>query len=146
MRHTSTYRTWYAMKERCYNPRNNRYHLYGQRGIGVCEQWRDSFICFLTDMGERPKGATLDRISAAGSYAPGNCRWATMREQCNNKRDNRVVTHNGKTQSITQWVREIAPKNLQIDLVFSRIGRLGWDPVRAITTPPRKLVRKQAST
>lgn len=74
------YRVWDSMKQRCSNPNNKKYHLYGGRGIKVVKRWL-SFENFTKDMGVRPKGATLDRINNDGNYEPGNCRWATYHEQ-----------------------------------------------------------------
>lgn len=79
------YRVWDSMKQRCSNPNNKKYHLYGGRGIRVCERWLD-FSNFTKDMGRRPEGATIDRIDPDGDYGPGNCRWATYSEQNYNLR------------------------------------------------------------
>ena len=84
---TQTYRTWQAMMTRCYNPNVKSYKDYGGRGVQVCEQWH-SFANFLTDMGERPPGTTLDRKDNDRGYAPDNCRWATKAEQASNTRAN----------------------------------------------------------
>lgn len=77
---STTYRSWQMMWQRCTNVLNTNYPRYGAKGISVCDRWRD-FENFVADMGERPSGTSLDRVDGKGDYEPGNCRWATRREQ-----------------------------------------------------------------
>lgn len=82
---TRTYGTWYSMKDRCYNKNNIQFSDWGGRGISVCEEWFD-FTKFLSDMGERPEGTTIDRVDVNKNYCKENCKWSTYKEQANNKR------------------------------------------------------------
>lgn len=131
------------MRTRCLNPKSDQYPQYGGRGIKVAEAW-DSFEVFLADMGERPAGTTLDRWpDVNGDYRPGNCRWATMRQQENNKRNNVLLTHAGKTQTVAEWARE---KGLIYQTIRARL-RAGWSVAEALDMPPdRRTHRVTAST
>lgn len=88
---TPTYTTWCSMVARCTRPSSDRYKFYGARGITVCERWLSSYDNFILDMGERPAGRTLERIDNSRGYEPGNCRWATAKEQQNNTRKNVLI-------------------------------------------------------
>lgn len=98
------YRVWLAMRERCNNPLNKAYKNYGGRGIAVCAEWED-YTVFVRDMGERPRGRSLDRIDNNGPYSKQNCRWATTREQAQNSRNARWITFNGETKVLSEWAR-----------------------------------------
>ncbi len=82
---TRTYRSWRAMLARCRRPQAHNFKWYGGQGVIVCDQWQE-FVAFLSDMGERPLGTSIDRIDPCGNYEPSNCRWATPLQQANNKR------------------------------------------------------------
>jgi len=85
MSNTSIYGIWSSMIQRCSNPNDPAWMRYGGRGIVVCDAWR-SFEGFFADVGERPKGMSLDRIDPNGNYEPSNCRWATTTQQRINQR------------------------------------------------------------
>lgn len=93
------------MKDRCLRPKCKEYHWYGARGITICPRWIHSFEAFLSDMGPA-NGLTLDRIDPNGHYEPGNCRWVTQREQCNNKRNNVHVELDGQRLTIAEAARK----------------------------------------
>lgn len=120
-----TYESWHAMMQRCLNPSNEGYHRYGGRGITVCESWRD-FQNFLADMGERPQGLTIDRIDNDKSYEPGNCRWATPKEQSNNRNNNVLVSYEGRTHTVAEVA---AVLGLDQNVLAGRI-KLGWPEAR----------------
>lgn len=128
--HPRTYASWRAMIYRCENEKCRDYPRYGGRGVEVCDRWH-SYPAFLADMGPRPPRTTIDRIDVEGNYEPGNCRWASARTQGNNRRRHRLITRNGVTKTLAQWVAET---DQQYNTVLRRL-KFGWDVERAITTP-----------
>lgn len=126
------YGAYRTMLERCYNPKAIGYDTYGATGITVSESWRNSFLTFITDMGRRPTLThSLDRIDPKGNYCKENCRWATAIDQANNKKNNRHITMDGKTQTVSQWCRELG---LNRQFVQGRL-KYGWPPERALKEP-----------
>ena len=107
---TQEYAIWKSMKERCYTRSNNSYKNYGQRGIQVCERWKNNFMNFLNDMGKCPKNLTLERINNNGDYSPQNCKWASILEQANNTRKNRHFIFNNHRMTTAQIARKVGIK------------------------------------
>lgn len=135
-----TYVCWWSMRQRCEYQKHKSFADYGGRGIRVCDEWKD-FQNFLRDMGERPVGMTLDRIDHNGNYEPGNCRWATTKQQNNNRRSNRLLTAFGKTQTVTQWAEETGITRSAIE---KRLDQMGWAVERAVSVPMRSDRRRKA--
>ncbi len=135
--------TWRRMLERCNNPNHIEYARYGGRGIAVCPEWRHSYEAFVAHVGLRPSaGHSIDRIDVNKGYEPGNVRWATTAEQQRNKRNNRVLSFDGRSQCMVDWTAELGlpPGRLH--------GRLksGWSVERALTTPLRHCAKRGSRT
>jgi len=142
---TPEYRTWIAMKSRCYNDKSSNYKNYGARGIRVCERWRNSFDAFLSDMGKKPSAKhSIDRIKNNGNYEPENCQWKTKIEQENNKRNNHFITAYGVTLSVRQWEKLL---EIPRGRVSYRINA-GWDDIDAVSMSeiPRGISYKESIT
>lgn len=124
------YATWVTMKGRCSNPKNKDWPSYGNRGIRVCEPWRQSFRQFLDDMGRRPSNKySLDRIDNDGDYSPENCKWATNREQSNNRRSNRHLKYNGAEKTIAEWSKF---RGIEYATLHKRVTSRGWQIGQAL--------------
>jgi hypothetical protein len=134
MSHTRVYHVWQAMLQRCENPKAQRYADYGGRGISVCAAWH-KFENFFRDMGDRPKGYSIEREDNNGNYEPGNCRWATTKTQMNNQRRSRVIEVNGQRRTLAEWAEYAG---LDWFTLRQRLDRCGWDIERALTDPVRQ--------
>ena len=121
-------RRWQSMIDRCYNPEDKNYHLYGGRGIRVHKTWRLSFDDFYKDMGDPPYKQSLGRIDNDGDYSPDNCRWETEKQQANNRSKCHYITIDGVKKTISQWSDEYG------DYIKQRISS-GWDDVTAVSAP-----------
>lgn len=119
------------MLRRCENPNEPAYPNYGGRGIKVCERWK-SFENFRADMGARPDGMTIERNDVDGDYEPGNCRWATMREQQGNRRDTIRIAIGDRIQPLKVWCEELGVAYKKVHL---RLTRYGYELNRALDLP-----------
>lgn len=127
------YTIWAMMKRRCLNKKSKDYSRYGGRGISVCSEWIDNFSAFYDwamKNGYR-SDLSLDRANNDGSYNPPNCRWTTVKEQQNNTRCNKIISHNGKSLTIAQWSEELG---IPDSVLRTRIKR-GWSVERAFSQP-----------
>ena len=135
MRNTKEYHAWCAMKQRCYNPKNENFKNYGGRGITVCESWRNSFEAFYADMGKCPKGYSIERMDVNGNYEPANCYWASLLTQANNKRRTVIVEYNGVKHPLKIWA---AVLDMPYSVLRDRIQKYKWDVAKAFETPVRE--------
>lgn len=105
---SSEYTSWKEMKRRCYKTNCPDYHLYGGKGVTVCNRWLDAFVNFFEDMGPKPfPEATIDRLDGNGNYEKSNCRWASKLEQSQNTSKARMLTYNGETHCLREWARRL---------------------------------------
>lgn len=130
---TKTFKAWRSMRGRCSNPNLESAHNYYHRGIRVCDRWQ-KFENFLEDMGDAPEGMSIDRIDNDGNYEPGNCRWATPKQQGNNRSTNVWYSLNGLTLTISGWAESLG---IQPNTLWMRIDA-GMPIERALTNPLAK--------
>jgi hypothetical protein len=116
------------MKKRCEQPNSIGWHRYGGRGIKICERWRD-YENFAADMGERPSNCTIDRIDVNGDYEPGNCRWATPKEQARNRRSTRRIIVGGRETTIPEAAER---HGIPYGRLYDRIVVRGMTPDEAV--------------
>lgn len=128
------YNIWRGMLKRCYDTRAVGYTSYGGQGVTVCDRWRKSFRDFIADMGPRPTNRhQIDRKDSTGNYEPNNCRWATSKENQNNRRNNLLVTFQGKTQTAALWSDELG---LSRPVVYDRLSK--GMPLEQVFNPKRE--------
>ena len=132
---SATYRSWGAMKDRCSNRNHSHWKNYGGRGIKVCARWKNSFENFLNDVGECPPGLEIERINNDAWYKPGNCRWATRKEQARNTRLSKIIVYQGRKQHLIEVAREL---NILPHTLYCRIFIYGWSVERSISEPVRR--------
>lgn len=139
---TPTYSSWRSMISRCFIKSNSAYAHYQKHGITVCDRWRfgeagkNAFECFLEDAGERPgREFSIDRINNNGNYEPGNVRWATRRQQANNRRTNEFFEYLGETMTFAEVVRRTG---LEKEFLRHRLLRAGWSVEQAVNCPKQQ--------
>jgi hypothetical protein len=130
-----TYHSWANAKKRCVNPNADQYEWYGERGIKMCAKWFNSFKAFLKDMGEKPKGMTLERVNNDGDYTPENCKWATHKENCRNRRTTRWVNFNGEKLTFKEFAEKYC--TVKQEALYARIAQ-GWTMEQIIKRYVRK--------
>lgn len=137
--YTKLYRTWASMKDRCHNLNAYEFKRYGERGISVCDEWRNSFEAFYewAVANGYEEGLSIDRIDVNGNYEPSNCRWVDMKAQGRNRRSNHSLTFNGETHCVSEW-SEIT--GISVTTIFSRI-KSGWDVESTLTRPIPKTAK-----
>lgn len=129
---TSEHNIWKTIKQRCYNKNLPSYQRYGKRGIKMSLRWKNSFSNFVADMGNRPSlNHSIERIDNNKGYCKSNCRWATMKEQCANRRNSVFITINGETKRISEWCHLAG---ITISAAYGRMNR-GWSYERIFSTP-----------
>lgn len=128
------FKIWSGMHERCERENHKHYENYGGRGITVCNEWSDfaTFEHWATETGYKD-GLSIDRVDVDGNYTPANCRWATMREQQNNRRNNRKIEYNGEIHTVTEWA-EIT--GIGKTTIKERLN-MGWGAEKTLTFPIR---------
>jgi len=122
---------WTNMKNRCYREEDIGYSRYGERGIKVCDRWL-TFTNFYEDMyPSYKKGLSIERIDNEGNYSRENCKWATWKEQCNNRRTNRVLSYKGQSKTLSEWAEEVGIKR---GTISQRVDAYGWSVEKALST------------
>ena len=137
MRKTRLYGVWNNMRRRCYEPTTKSFKDYGGRGIKEPETFFD-----WAKASGYAEGLTIERIDVNGNYEPSNCKWITKEEQARNKTNSFIVEIDGESKCLAEWC-EIYEINYFT--VHQRIAKLGWSPIKALTTPISKRTARKES-
>lgn len=128
------YQSWHGMKQRCENPNNADYAIYGGRGITICERWKTPEM-FVADMLDSWKpGLSIERKDNDKGYSPENCKWGTKREQSLNRRTARLITYQGLTLNSTLWAEKTG---MTRKTITNRLDR-GWSVEKVFSTPVKQ--------
>ena len=140
--HTRVHHIWRCMLTRCYAPKTHAFEHYGGRGITVCEEWRNDFMAFYTwSMNHGYKdNLSIDRLNVDGNYEPGNCRWATMKQQANNKRNSKRIRYMGRIANMSELSKQFG---IARTTIYTRL-ECGWSIEKALTTPVKERVKRGA--
>lgn len=131
------YRIWRHIKSRCLNPNVHHYKYYGERGIKICDEWKNSFMAFkewsiLNGYNDK---LSIDRIDVNGDYEPSNCRWCDAKAQANNRTNNHKIEYRGEIKTLSEWSDILGIKEITL---LKRINDYGWSVERAFKTPIRR--------
>ena len=126
------YSIWIGMKGRCYNPNDSKYKNYGERGIAICDEWKNDFKAFYdwSMNNGYEETLTIERIDVNGNYTPENCTWIPMLEQCRNTTKVRWIEYNGESKLLSDWAKDIG---IDPETLSQRIEK--WGINKAMTTP-----------
>jgi len=135
---TRLYREWAGMIQRCESPASTSWDRYGAKGVSVCEEWHDFQVFKEWAVGNGyTDSLTLDRINSNGNYCPANCRWASIREQANNKLKTLWIEFNGEKLPLSYWADKLG---MSYHTLYDRLYRWRWPVEKAFTTPVRRAV------
>lgn len=140
----ATYLAWSNMRQRCYNEKAINYQHYGGRGIRVCQRWVDDYEIFLSDMGIRPEGLSLDRIDVNGNYEPNNCRWATREIQHNNLTRTKYIVFD-EAIGPEKFNLGCIQRGLDRNIIYGRL-QAGWTIEDAMSVPVNKHDKENPKT
>ncbi len=134
---TPEWRSWRHMLRRCYDKNDIRFPIYGGIGITVCEEWKNDFGRFLSDMGTKPDGFTIHRLKNDRNYCKANCVWADMQTQQRNRSNNRHLTVFGITKTMTEWSEA---SGISVATIWARLNR-GWIESDSVFVTVRRCAR-----